>query len=226
VLAQGDVPRPLGLRLAIDQGGNALRRFILACGLLLVFAGVATATGAATASNSQSSPSPTTTTASATVTTDTQNGPSPWEVRVAARWRRHIRRFRADTLHWLTVMQGRPASLSRSRATRSLARLKRLDRRWRRRAHSTWVQATHPPHLQGWLCIHRYEGSWADSGAPYWGGLQMDLSFQQTYGGWLLRHKGTADHWSPLEQIWAAERAARVRGFSPWSNTAGDCGLY
>ena len=38
----------------------------------------------------------------------------------------------------------------------------------------------------------------------------MDLSFQQTYGGWLLRHKGTADHWSPLEQIWVAVRASRV----------------
>jgi hypothetical protein len=80
--------------------------------------------------------------------------------------------------------------------------------------------------MRDWLCIHRYEGSWADSGSPYWGGLQMDLSFQQTYGGWLLRHQGTADHWSPLEQIWVAERASRSRGFSPWPNTARDCGLY
>jgi hypothetical protein len=53
----------------------------------------------------------------------------------------------------------------------------------------------------------------------------MDLSFQERYGGWLLRHKGTADHWSPLEQIWVAVRAARVRGFSPWPNTARYCGL-
>ncbi len=38
----------------------------------------------------------------------------------------------------------------------------------------------------------------------------MDLSFQQAYGGWLLHHKGTADHWSPLEQIWVA-RACLAR---------------
>jgi hypothetical protein len=152
--------------------------------------------------------------------------PSRWELRQEARWRRHIRRFRADTRHWLTVMQGRPpANGSRSLASRSLGRLRVLARRWSHRAHGVWLQATHPPDLSGWLCIHRYEGSWADSGSPYWGGLQMDLSFQERYGGWLLRHKGTADHWSPLEQIWVAVRAARVRGFSPWPNTARYCGL-
>ena len=153
--------------------------------------------------------------------------PSHWELHTAATWRRHIRRFRADTRHWQTVMHGRPpAGSSRSLAARSLGRLRQLERRWRHRAHSAWWHATHPPEMRDWLCIHRYEGSWADSGSPYWGGLQMDLSFQQTYGGWLLRHKGTADHWSPLEQIWVAERASHSRGFSPWPNTARDCGLY
>jgi hypothetical protein len=205
-----------------------LRRSILACGLLLVCAGMATAARAAPASKNGESNSSTTTSTTTTVgTTATRQGPTPWELRTAAVWRRHIRRFRADTRHWLTVMRGwPPASRSRLRAVRSLARLRQLNRRWRHRAHTAWVQATHPPNLQGWLCIHRYEGSWADSGGPYWGGLQMDLSFQQTYGGWLLSHKGTADHWSPLEQIWAAQRAARVRGFTPWPSTARDCGLY
>jgi len=75
------------------------------------------------------------------------------------------------------------------------------------------------------MCIHRYEGSWTDGGGPYWGGLQMDYSFQATYGAWLLRHRGTADHWSPLEQIWVAVRAWRVRGFSPWPSTASYCGV-
>ena len=79
--------------------------------------------------------------------------------------------------------------------------------------------------MRGWLCIHHYEGSWSDTGSPYWGGLQMDYSFQSTYGGWLLRHKGTADHWSPLEQIWVAVRASHSRGFSPWPNTARYCGM-
>ena len=204
-----------------------MRRFILACGLLLAFAGMATAAAAATASSNTETSQSTTSTSTTVATTEARKGPSRWELRTAARWRRHIRRFRANTRHWLTVMHGRPpASGSRRLAARPLARLRKLERRWRHVAHRTWMRATHPPGLGGWLCIHRYEGSWADGGSPYWGGLQMDLSFQQTYGGWLLRHKGTADHWSALEQIWVAVRAARTRGFSPWPNTARSCGAY
>jgi hypothetical protein len=205
-----------------------LRRSILACGLLLAFAGMATAAAAATAST-QGSPNPTTgtnttTTASAATTTASQ-ADLRWEKRQAAAWRRHIRHYRADTRHWLTVMDGRPPAVSRSLSASSLARLRQVGRRWQHRAHSAWVHAKHPPRLAGWLCIHHYEGSWADSGSPYWGGLQMDLGFQRTYGGWLLAHKGTADHWSPLEQIWVAVRASHSRGFSPWPNTARYCGL-
>ena len=71
-----------------------------------------------------------------------------------------------------------------------------------------------------------YVGSWSDSGAPYYGGLQMDLGFQRVYGRDLLARKGTADHWTPLEQMWVAERAYRAgRGFYAWPNTARNCGL-
>jgi hypothetical protein len=210
-----------------------LRRSILACGLLLAFAGMATAAAAATASkNSESSPSNTSSTSTTVATTEARTGPSRWELRTAAAWRSHIRRFRTDTRHWLTVMHGSPpANASRSLSARSLSarsfgRLRRLELRWRHVAHTTRWRANHPPYFRAWLCIHHYEGSWADSSSPYWGGLQMDLSFQQTYGGWLLRHKGTADHWSPLEQIWVAVRAARSRGFSPWPSTARYCGAY
>jgi hypothetical protein len=208
-----------------------LRRFIVACALLLALAGLTTAAAAAGASKPNgTSPSLTTgssTTGSTVATTVSTPKPSRWELRTAARWRRHIRRFRADTRHWQTVMLGRPpANVSRTLASRSLARLQRIARRWQHRAHGARWRATHPPGLHNWLCIHHYEGSWVDSGGPYWGGLQMDLSFQQTYGGWLLRHKGTADHWSPLEQIWVAVRASHSRGFSPWPSTARDCGLY
>jgi hypothetical protein len=122
-------------------------------------------------------------------------------------------------------MRGRPPAVSRSLSAHSLAGLHQLVRRWQHRAYSAWVHAKHPPELRGWLCIHHYEGSWADSGGPYWGGLQMDLGFQRAYGGWLLRHKGTANHWSPLEQIWVAVRASHTRGFSPWPSTARYCGL-
>jgi len=96
---------------------------------------------------------------------------------------------------------------------------------WKGRAQAAYRQAEHPPHLRAFLCIHRYEGSWSDAGGPYYGGLQMDLGFQHSYAPWLLRVKGTADHWTPLEQIWAAEKALKSRGFWPWPNTARDCGL-
>jgi hypothetical protein len=54
----------------------------------------------------------------------------------------------------------------------------------------------------------------------------MDIGFQRRYGGYLLRKKGTADNWTPLEQMWVAERALQAgRGFYPWPNTARYCGL-
>lgn len=97
-----------------------------------------------------------------------------------------------------------------------------------RRATVRRLRAKHeetPPHLSAWLCIHRYEGSWTDPGAPYYGGLQMDWSFMSNYGGGLLASKGTADHWTPLEQMWVAERGLAVQGFGAWPNTARMCGL-
>ena len=97
---------------------------------------------------------------------------------------------------------------------------------WTKRATQARRLAQHPPRLNAWLCIHRYEGSWTDPNAPYYGGLQMDMSFMAAYGSRLLREKGTADHWTPLEQIWVAERAYESgRGFYPWPTTARDCGL-
>ena len=65
-----------------------------------------------------------------------------------------------------------------------------------------------------------------DAGGPYYGGLQMDLGFQRHYGGYLLATKGTADRWTPVEQMWVAARAYRSgRGFYPWPSTARVCGL-
>lgn len=79
--------------------------------------------------------------------------------------------------------------------------------------------------LKGALCIHRHEGSWHDRGAPYWGGMQMDRSFMRSYGPWLYRRKGTADHWTPHEQLHAAYRGWKARGWNPWPRTARMCGL-
>jgi hypothetical protein len=97
---------------------------------------------------------------------------------------------------------------------------------WQRLAVSMRRRAQNVPHKAAWLCIHRYEGAWTDPNPPYYGGLQMDIGFMRRYGAGLLHRKGTADHWTPLEQMWTAQRAHRDgRGFYPWPNTARVCGL-
>jgi hypothetical protein len=138
---------------------------------------------------------------------------------------RGIVRYRRATWHWQSVLGQRRTPSGRSERDPSREyRLWALGL-WKHRATRLWARAQRPPHKRQWLCIHRYEGAWNDDGAPYYGGLQMDIVFQQTYGGYLLRRKGTADNWTPLEQMWVAERAFRTRGFGPWPNTAGACGL-
>lgn len=81
--------------------------------------------------------------------------------------------------------------------------------------------------LGAWLCIHAGEGSWtSNTGNGYFGGLQMDYGFMRTYGPGLLAVKGTADRWTPAEQIMVARRARDSgRGYFPWPNTARACGL-
>jgi hypothetical protein len=137
-----------------------------------------------------------------------------------------IARFQKETWHWqrLTGARLTPPAV-RSLAQLSPTAVQRAATEWRLRLAEAHANAMHPPHLRQFLCIHHYEGSWTDTGSPYYGGLQMDVGFQQSYGGWLYATKGTADHWSPLEQIWVAEKALKSRGFWPWPNTARYCGL-
>ncbi|HEV8603520.1 MAG TPA: hypothetical protein VGQ68_09040 [Gaiellaceae bacterium] len=136
---------------------------------------------------------------------------------------RQIHRYQRETWRWQTVMGVRRTRSSRTVQTASRLRVRNL---WRRRAVHARRRASHPPHRAAWLCIHRYEGAWADANPPYYGGLQMDIGFQRTYGRRLLRRKGTADHWTRLEQMWVAERAHRSGlGFYPWPSTARVCGL-
>ena len=147
---------------------------------------------------------------------------------MSARCSAGIADHRDETWRWQRVMhraQDAVRRLARGRV-RSLAYRKWVLQPLAASARRTAKQqALNPPHKSQWLCIHHYEGSWTDPNAPYYGGLQMDLEFQQTYGGELCRAKGTADHWTPLEQMWVAERAYRTRGFWPWPNTARYCGL-
>ena len=137
-----------------------------------------------------------------------------------------IATHRDETWRWQRVMHRSRTPYNDSvRRIGSLAYRKWVLHLWLRRAVAAKRQALDPPHRSEWLCIHNYEAPWTDPGAPYYGGLQMDREFQATYGRELLRSKGTADHWTPLEQMWVAERAHRTRGFWPWPNTARYCGL-
>ena len=183
--------------------------FACACALI-------TALAAATTLRAETTPPDPTTTE--TSTTDTTADPQldQWQIQ------KEIDRYRHETWRWQRTMgksltkklQHPPADVAAKIAV------------WKQVAAAVRRRAQNPPHKREWLCIHRYEGAWNDPNAPYYGGLQMDLGFQRTYGRQLLATKGTADHWTPLEQMWVAERAHRAgRGFYPWPNTARYCGL-
>jgi hypothetical protein len=101
---------------------------------------------------------------------------------------------------------------------------------WRGRALRAKSRALRLPNRDRWLCIFRYERNPAQgwhtyTGNGFYGGLQMDLRFQQRYGLWLLRRKGPAHRWTPVEQIWVAERGRRLQGWYAWANAASACGL-
>jgi hypothetical protein len=135
---------------------------------------------------------------------------------------RQIDRYRHETWRWQRTMGNQLTRKLRNPPADVFAKISV----WKQVAAKTRVRAQNPPHKREWLCIHRFEGSWADPNPPYYGGLQMDLGFQQRYGAHLLATKGTANRWTPLEQMWVAERAHRAgRGFYPWPNTARYCGL-
>ncbi len=138
-----------------------------------------------------------------------------------------IAHHRKETWRWQTLMDKRRTPTSdTARRSRNPNYRRWVLRLWTRRADQARRLAANPPRKAAWLCIHQHEGSWRDPSPPYYGGLQMDLSFQRAYGADLLRRKGTADNWTPLEQMWVAERAYRSgRGFYPWPNTARYCGL-
>jgi hypothetical protein len=140
---------------------------------------------------------------------------------------KEIEQHRAQLWHRQRVMGVRPTKTRFvERRAGSIAMLQQLRDTWRSRAVRARKRLVRPPHRAAWLCIHRHEGSWTDPNAPYYGGLQMDITFQRTYGRYLLRRKGTANRWTPAEQMWTAEKALRAgRGFHPWPNTARSCGL-
>jgi hypothetical protein len=140
-----------------------------------------------------------------------------------------IEAYRNRTWHYQETMGVARTRFLNSAATDPATSYKLWVRRlWLKRAASAKKRFAHgPDHRRQWLCIHRHEGPWrARTGNGYYGGLQMDIDFQRIFGRHLLRKKGTADGWTPLEQMWVAEKAFRSgRGFHPWPNTARACGL-
>jgi Transglycosylase-like domain len=143
---------------------------------------------------------------------------------------RRIVEARKVTWRWQYVMQRRRTRPERNQEELRAASTEVKERSlayWRKRAKRVYRAAQTPPHGREFRCIHRHEAPWtANTGNGYYGGLQMDLAFQRQYGRRFLQTKGRAHRWTPLEQIWVAERAHREgRGFYPWPAAASRCGL-
>jgi hypothetical protein len=140
---------------------------------------------------------------------------------------RKIKRYQRITWRWQRLMGvPRTPNLRRYLRTRDREYRRYVLKQWRRRALRAKRRAHNPPHEYAWRCIQRHEGPWRDAWDPYWGGLQMDRSFMLAYAPRYLLRRGWANRWSPVEQMWVAERAYRAgRGFYPWPNTARACGL-
>lgn len=129
-----------------------------------------------------------------------------------------------------------PGRISRRFARAHLASASATLRLWQLRSAEAALQVVvhgyaRPPLpaslRSAFLCIHRYEGAWnANTGNGYYGGLQMDVSFQRRYGDEFASRWGTADNWPAWAQLETAVRAYRSgRGFRPWPSTARACGL-
>ena len=155
-------------------------------------------------------------------------GSSPGGAQAAPSTLETIARFRDEAWHWQRLLGRRLTPYTRFVEADVTEEYRQwVLGLWRARAVQLRIAVRRPPRFSAWICIHRREGPWkANTGNGYYGGLQMDITFQRTYGLFLLRKKGRAHRWTPLEQIWTAERAYRSgRGFRPWPNTARRCGV-
>ena len=146
-----------------------------------------------------------------------------------------IRSLRRQTWYWQHVISVRPrlyparvpSQSAHASDALAFADLKqRVTDVWAKRLRALSRVGHNPPNYRSWLCVHGGEGGWTSAtGNGYYGGLQMDRTFMRTYAPWLLTVKGTANHWTPLEQIWVAERGRRVQGWRAWPATSRSCGL-
>lgn len=147
-----------------------------------------------------------------------------------------IHQHRNAVWHYETLLgqSHTPYGWTAERAGSSPAYRLWVRQRWYHR-HLTWrvryLHAMSRPWSAAWyadiMCIHGGEGAWNDeTGNGYHGGLQMDGSFETTYGPEFYARWGNAGNWPPIDQIIAAWRAySSGRGFTPWPNTGAACGL-
>lgn len=94
--------------------------------------------------------------------------------------------------------------------------------------NSTSPSSANPARVGGsndWDAVAQCEsgGNWAsNTGNGYYGGLQMDMDFWNSYSRDLNPRPARPDLASRDQQIHAAENAFRVRGSRPWPH----CGRY
>jgi hypothetical protein len=116
----------------------------------------------------------------------------------------------------------------RERLTVDIPTLEAMDARWHLRAHGYRLELRRrAPVYAALACIHSYEGSWwaYSPAGPYYGGYQMDPSFERAYGADYLSIWGDASSWPVPMQTAAAYRATLAVGYTPWPNSAAACGL-
>jgi hypothetical protein len=159
------------------------------------------------------------------VTSGVHPPPSGPSKKVVA-WRHRVAATRAAAVRHARMIGLRPSWGHRERHVSSVRKLRRMVHTWAVK-NAGWVAfwRTHYPRL---ICIHGHEGAWnAYSPAGYYGGLQMDWSFMRTYRPDKLARYGGRDarYWSPGDQLAVAMRAVRVRGYTPWPNSASACGV-
>lgn len=139
-----------------------------------------------------------------------------------------IRFYRSSTWTWNWMLGTNLARFSKWSPKHSCAFLHWLAISARKKSQKARkeFQAWFVYALAKWDCIHRHEASWyGDNNPTYDGGLQMDDSFESSYGSDFIRLWGhDASDWPVWAQLRAAERAFASRGFGPWP-TRKYCGL-
>ncbi|HEU5005014.1 MAG TPA: hypothetical protein VFT49_02940 [Candidatus Saccharimonadales bacterium] len=139
---------------------------------------------------------------------------------------RHYQRYTCWDLRRKHLLEGPEGlcAVARGAVRVSTERLVKLDKQIKPLLPQPKIK--HDWLYHGFVCIHGFEGAWnANTGNGYYGGLQMDLPFQNRYGADFMARWGTANNWPAWAQMIAASRAYYSgRGFDPWPNTARACG--